>query len=311
MLTLDYKNVLSVAEELIEKNGSTTTLDVKNLLRNRNFQATQNEVSSFINQASIQESWQSHQNSNFKVYSFGKDTHETLDEYFINNTNFWAIKVENAKITIEEGIVNGKETTTERSYNRNKKAIRIAKELIIEKEKNAFFRTPDTRLPLSVRKSIAGYENKKATKIILSFFNVIFKTTENVMVKNNQQEEKKAILTIEKNGGYQFAWEKNIKEIQKITKTANQNLEISQFQFDYYQTTGEKMNHKSIVDKEGNVYQEINITNKLDIINHILIDLNKIYMAEIFFETGEKLSLSKFDYKDIDIFLQVIRGFEV
>ncbi|TAE74631.1 MAG: hypothetical protein EAZ85_04230 [Bacteroidetes bacterium] len=311
MQILDYKNVLVVAEELIEKNGSTTTLDVKNLLRQRNFQASQNEVSSFMNQISARESWQSTQNSNFKVYSFGVDSNQVLDAYLTNSTHFWAIKVEKGKVLIEEGLLHSTGVFTEHNFNRNKKAIRKANDWIEEKEKNAFFKTPDTRLPFNIRKSIAGYENKKIKKIILSFFNVIFKMTENIIIKKDDSEQIKATFITEKQGGYQFAWEKNIKEIEKITKTSNKNLEISQFQFDYYQTTGEKINHKNIVDKDGNNYQNPTIITNLDTKNHILIDLKNLYIAELFFETGEKLNLSKFDYKDVDIFLQVIRSFEI
>lgn len=46
MKSLTSSDVLSVATELISKNGSTTTLEVKLELRNRGFYATQKEVSS-------------------------------------------------------------------------------------------------------------------------------------------------------------------------------------------------------------------------------------------------------------------------
>ncbi|TAE47139.1 MAG: hypothetical protein EAZ44_01750 [Cytophagia bacterium] len=310
MLLLDYKIVSSVAEELIEKNGSTTTLDVKNALRNKNYQATQNEVSGFMSRMAIEESLHTNQNQNFKIYSFAMDSKEKLNGYFQKDDTFWAIKVENATLIIEEGKINTTGILTEKLFKRNIKAIKEGKELIKKKEIEGFFKTPDTRLPLNIRKSIGGYENKKLKKIILSFFNVIFETEENIVFVDNK-EEKKGLFMTKKQGGYQFAWETNLKEVEKITKTSNQNLEISQFQFDYYQTTGEKINQKYIVDEIGNtIHHSVNIITQFNIKNHILIDLKNLYIAELFFETGEKLNLSKFDYESISIFFQVINNFE-
>lgn len=310
MLLLDYKIVSSTAEELIEKNGSTTTLDVKNALRNKNYHATQSEVSSFMSRMAIEESLHTNQNQNFKIYSFGIDSKEKIDGYFQKDDTFWAIKVQNAILIIEEGKINTTGILTEKSFKRNIKAIKEGKELIKKKEIEGFFKTPDTRLPLNIRKSIGGYENKKLKKIILSFFNVIFETEENIVFVDNKQE-KKGLFIEKKQGGYQFVWETNLKEVEKITKTSNQNLEISQFQFDYYQTTGEKINQKHIIDETGNtIHHSVDITTQFNIKNHILIDLGNLYIAELFFETGEKLHLSKFDYESANVFLQVINNFE-
>ena len=58
------------ATTLILAEGSTTTLDVKNHLRNRGYQAYQAEVSNWLFAVARQEKWAVNDNGHYRVYYF-------------------------------------------------------------------------------------------------------------------------------------------------------------------------------------------------------------------------------------------------
>lgn len=71
MKNLTKADVYDVALDLIEENGSTTTLNVKNELRNRNFYAKQADVSEFMIQIADDENWLFTYNGVHRVYKIG------------------------------------------------------------------------------------------------------------------------------------------------------------------------------------------------------------------------------------------------
>jgi len=71
---LTKADVYDVAMDLIEENGSTTTLDVKKELRNNGFFAKQVEVSNFMSEVADEENWSFTFNGVHRVYKFDDDS---------------------------------------------------------------------------------------------------------------------------------------------------------------------------------------------------------------------------------------------
>lgn len=69
---LTKADVFDVASDLIEQNGSTTTLDIKNELRNRGFFAKQADVSELMIEVCSEENYSFSYNGVHRVYSDGK-----------------------------------------------------------------------------------------------------------------------------------------------------------------------------------------------------------------------------------------------
>lgn len=65
----DKIEIKITAERLMSAGGQTTTLHVKNHLRNRGFLAFQNEVSGIMGQLAGENSWNHAHNGQFRVYS--------------------------------------------------------------------------------------------------------------------------------------------------------------------------------------------------------------------------------------------------
>lgn len=62
--------VKKAAEHLILTNGQTTTLEVKEYLRNQNFVAFQNEVSTILEDIAIEQDWFFEFNGTYRVFAF-------------------------------------------------------------------------------------------------------------------------------------------------------------------------------------------------------------------------------------------------
>lgn len=65
----DKLEIKLTAELLMGSSGQTTTLHVKNHLRNRGFLAFQNEISALMNQLANENSWRHVHNGQFRIYS--------------------------------------------------------------------------------------------------------------------------------------------------------------------------------------------------------------------------------------------------
>ena len=81
MKNLTKDAVKEAAEHLIEAFGTTTTLDVKNRLRQVGFQAFQAEVSDFMDILTSEEQWRFNHNGRYRVYRFGPDSCYTFHKY--------------------------------------------------------------------------------------------------------------------------------------------------------------------------------------------------------------------------------------
>lgn len=69
MKTISLNDVIVVAADLMVKNGQTTTLEVKNELRNNGFKAFQVEVSQLMDTAKSSENWDVNDNGIHRTYS--------------------------------------------------------------------------------------------------------------------------------------------------------------------------------------------------------------------------------------------------
>ena len=77
--------VKQAAETLITTFGTTTTLDVKNKLRQQGFQAFQAEVSNLLDEVTAEEQWQFNHNGRYRIYRFGPDSNDTFHKYLEND----------------------------------------------------------------------------------------------------------------------------------------------------------------------------------------------------------------------------------
>ena len=66
----DLQTVKMAATALILSEGTTTTLEVKNHLRNKGFRAYQSEISLQMKTIAFHEGWLTYDNGLFIVYSF-------------------------------------------------------------------------------------------------------------------------------------------------------------------------------------------------------------------------------------------------
>ena len=65
----DKTEIKLTAERLMNTSGQTTTLNVKNNLRNRGFLAFQNEISELMTQIANEHNWDHSHNGQFRIYS--------------------------------------------------------------------------------------------------------------------------------------------------------------------------------------------------------------------------------------------------
>lgn len=75
--TLTKADVFDVASDLIEQNGSTTTLDIKNELRKRGFFALQADVSQHMMDVCDEEGWSFSVSGNHRVYTDNASANST------------------------------------------------------------------------------------------------------------------------------------------------------------------------------------------------------------------------------------------
>lgn len=86
--TLTKADVFDVASDLIEQNGSATTLEIKNELRHRGFFALQADVSQFMMDVCIEENWVFTVNGNHRVYTDNSSTNQSAPQ---PSSNFAAL----------------------------------------------------------------------------------------------------------------------------------------------------------------------------------------------------------------------------
>lgn len=78
MKALNKEIVKIVAENLMLENGTTTTLEVKTKLREKNYFALQSDVSVMLDHISQEEGWNYGDNGTYRTYHFENDLKSLL-----------------------------------------------------------------------------------------------------------------------------------------------------------------------------------------------------------------------------------------
>lgn len=71
---LNNETVRVVALELMEQNDTTTTLEVKNILRSMGFWAIQSDIAARMNEICVQERWRYTYNGKYRTYFLTPET---------------------------------------------------------------------------------------------------------------------------------------------------------------------------------------------------------------------------------------------
>jgi predicted DNA-binding WGR domain protein len=200
--------VIQAAEELMFQTGQTTTLDVKNLLRKQNYEATQAEVSSRMENVARQESWQINSAGAHRVYKPAPDTDQNIEAYWelASAGSFWEVKVAQKNVFITTGRAGTDGTTQTLAYHTNREAVRQAQLSMQEKRNEGYSPAVDTRLSFAIRQHFAPYFNKTVVGVRLAYFGVVkARKRAGKFVYDNTEKQGEQIQYSE--GGYEFSWD--------------------------------------------------------------------------------------------------------
>ncbi|HAS43304.1 MAG TPA: hypothetical protein DCS93_22685 [Microscillaceae bacterium] len=297
MKNLTKNAVKEAAEHLIEAFGTTTTLDVKNRLRQQGFQALQAEVSNLMDTLTDEEQWRFNHNGRYRVYRFGPDSNDTFHKYLEQGQRFWEILASGKEQIINEGLIGtiGQMTTTK--YPTNRKTIAQSKKVHQTMLDQGYSEAVDQRLPFNLRQKYATYLDQKPLKYTIGFFNVQAqeRLAAEITLENNQKTN--GYILQSKNAGYDLTW--NLPQSQdKLTRVLKNPSTITQDPgYDQKQLTGEKISVSRVFNQQEKVIQTFQgfTPTSLPSLQVMELHLENIYKIDIWFESGSQISLSKFD----------------
>ena len=297
MKTLTKEAVKGAAENLIETFGSTTTLDVKNKLRQTGFQAFQNEVSTLMDAVTAEERWQFNHNGRYRVYRFGPDSNDTFHKYLENGQQFWEILASDKEQIINEGIIGSHGLMQKKSFPTNRKTIAQSKKTCEQIKQNGYSEAVDQRLSFVLRQKYAIYLEQKPARYTIGFFNIRSseKLAAEFTLENNQKVNGYVIQA--KNAGYEFTWELPQSKDNLATILKNPSTTHQQFQYDKKELIGEKIKTTKAYQQNEELlgtYQHFKPTAAASLIE-IDLPMDNVFKIEILFEGGDQISLSKFD----------------
>lgn len=297
MKNLTKDAVKEAAEHLMEAFGTTTTLDVKNRLRQLSFQAFQAEVSNFMETLTNEEQWRFNHNGRYRVYRFGPDSSDSFHKYLESGQQFWEILASGKEQIINEGIKGSIGQMITKKFPTNRKNIAQSKKVHQGKIQEGYSEAVDQRLPINLRQKYAQYLNLKPLKYTIGFFNV--QASEKLSAEITLDDDQKAngYVIQSKNAGYDFTWElpQSKEKLADILK--NPTAVIRELQYDQKHLTGEKVSDtKAYTHQEELIdsFQQFTPTNSSTILD-IQLSLDNVYKIDIWFESGTQISLSKFD----------------
>jgi len=297
MKNLTKDAVKEAAEHLIEAFGTTTTLDVKNRLRQQGFQALQAEVSDLMDTLTNEEQWRFNHNGRYRVYRFGPDSSDTFHKYLEQGQYFWEILASGKEQIVNEGLIGTIGQMATQKYPTNRKNIAQSKKTHQTKLNQGYSAAVDQRLPFNLRQKYAAYLDQKPLKYTIGFFDVKAseKLTAEITLENNQKTD--GYIVQSKNAGYDFTWDlpQSKEKLADILKKAPSV--IWELQYDHKQLTGEKVTETKAYNQREEVidkFQHFTPTNSSSFLD-IEIQFQKMYKIDIWFEGGNQISLSKFD----------------
>lgn len=296
MKKLTKEAVCEIAETLIQKNGSTTTLDVKNHLRTRGYEAFQNDVSRFMQDLTTEESWNFRNNGRYKVYSFGNDTRYTFEEYLEKNDVFWKIVLDKKQLIIEEGRIGENGLSREESLASNRKAYKIAQQKVNNKKQEGFQKAIDKRLSLTLRQEFSDFLQQTPQSLSLSFFDV------------RETRERKGNLFQE--GKTLNSYEQIVYSCGVVFHINSENISTQDFKSVFYNNgfdisnlhpkteyMGKKLLYKEVLDstKQTLTEESYEYFQASEDVYKLSWELHKssLYEASVTFKNGKKLFLNK------------------
>ena len=278
MLQLTVQATREVIYHLIALNGKTTTLDVKNELRTRTYNASQNDVSHFVGQIQKSDSLETKSNGQYNFYHLGYDTSDTKKAYLEKNIDFVEIIVEGKFVKIFQGKLGSDGVETSHNLNKNLLAIREFSKFVGDFVGQGFVQMQDTRPSLTIRQKYGHILGKKAISAKIGYFNA----------KKYEQE-------ILKNGAYFFAFDLGTQGLDfKEVLLQTQNWHTNVFSCTFSSTLGEKVVEKNLK-TTANPYFEL--------------DNNNIFEIELYFAGGQKATFSKFALSLNSELLPLVRQF--
>lgn len=283
MNTHTIDDVREVLYNLIAQHRNTTKLDVKNELRQRGFQAFQEQVSQMVNVIATQDNLSFHYNGKFYIYSFGFDSNEAKHVYMERQQEFWEAKTEKNSIVIYSGKAGTDGTEEKFNFYKNSIAIRELNRRIAEKMQQGFSLATDVRPPLEIRKKYGHLMGKVPASCSIGYFNV----TKKEQVSNQM---------LIKSSGYTFTWNMSLSRQEFIKVITQPGWNSSDVRYDNAQLLGEKVMHREPASVSLQPVQ-------------FEADNNNIFQIELTFETGEKALFSKFGMDMKNTVLPLLKQF--
>lgn len=306
---IDQVAVLKAAETLMLQNEQTTTLEVKNYLRQQGYQAYQSAISSWMNWLARQQKWNAEYSNRHYIYKFGADTEETLHKYLEKGGEFWEVKVQDREVLIGTGKTGENGTYQKMQFASNRKAIYHVHNLLINREKDNFVEAIDQRLPLSLRLEYQAYFKEEAILCTMSFYNVQKTEKQTVIHTTKYATTQKSDLQITKNAGYEFSWNlyrSSDKLKQILAQTA---WDACQVGYESAELKGETIT--AIQDHNGQAiplkdYRELPNLNPPKI-TALQVSQAEMYQVSIAFKNGAKVYLSSFQYDLQDELIPLVK----
>ncbi len=278
MLPLTVQATREVIYHLIALNGKTTTLDVKNELRSRNYNASQNDVSHFVGQIQKADNLEIKNNGQYNFYFFGYDSNDTKKAYLENNIEFVEVIVQGKFVKIFQGKLGADGVETNHNLNKNLLAIREFSKFVGDFVAQEFVQTNDLRPSLTIRQQYGHIIGQKAFSAKIGYFNA-----------------KKYEQNFEKNGAYYFAWDLNTQSLSfKDVLSQTKNWQTSNFTCTLSSTLGEKTTKKDLQNIDKPYFD---------------LDNSNIFEIQLFFANGQKATFSKFSLSLNSELLPLVRQF--
>lgn len=288
-------NVLKAAEELMTINDYTTTLDVKNALREEGYFAVQADVSLWMEELAYEEGWLYQSNGTHRFYAFGEDTKEALHQYFEKGNYFWEIVVEGVSQFINTGKIGTFGCIKHYTFNTNRGAIFDSELLVQDKILNRYERSENLRPSFTLRLKYFDYFQQRVSRCTLSYFGIRKTEKEDAYIYLGDQVAK-AYFLIQKNAGYEFSFkgESGLNQLSDLLRKTE--WDAHSIAFDDIFLLGEKViSEKAFLLGTGEQLGIHNLKERSQSpqLVELLIHNDHLYKIELEFVNGQTIQLDK------------------
>ena len=216
--SLNINSVQEVAEDLMNSNGSTTTLEVKKKLRASGFFALQAEVSAAMDFLAYENEWTFSSNGQYRTYHFGEDTALAFYCSMEKGEQFWEISVKDKFQIIRLGKKNGRGNGifTHR-YESNRQAINEASRLLKHRKSDGYQIMTDKNEWAPIIIDHFSYLEKQAIQCTL-FYHSITKIEQQKALFNVNGLPQPGMVQIIKKAGYEFTFDLSTRQTGQLIK---------------------------------------------------------------------------------------------